>query len=390
MHYAKLRGSTRYFRMGEREVFLLASMDGTRTPEQIQSAYAQHFHKRLSPTSWKAALQLFAQRGFLVSPHEADTPASQEGASPMGRESHGPFSFKLVHWDLDEGFAALVPWFRWFINGTVLSLLGLAALLCELILLRNLHAVWTTARSIAYPAPRAIAFLCTALVMMVLHECSHAIACKRYGGEVREVGLLVRYFMLCAYTRVDDILLFQRRRERVYVLLIGPLVGLAIIPFTFLLWLHTPPHALWHIIAADLLIWYNFVCLLQFLPFMKFDGYYVLAQIMKMPELRTDSYSYLIALGRHYLGRGERYAISAECAPYVRPACLFYGIVSFIATTLLMMWVLFNDVLSLRHWLGLPLFLVVVSVLAILFLWRLYTQVFPNWRPNHSDGASYV
>ncbi|MEJ2272368.1 MAG: hypothetical protein P8X91_07795, partial [Candidatus Bathyarchaeota archaeon] len=42
-----------------------------------------------------------------------------------------------------------------------------------------------------------------------LHEFAHGLTCKHYGGEVREIGFLLMYFMPCFYCNVSDAWLFR-------------------------------------------------------------------------------------------------------------------------------------------------------------------------------------
>ncbi len=386
MHFAKLRGSTRYFRMGEKEVYLLSRMDGKRTPEQIQVDYAQAFRKRLSLASWNKAVSLFEQRGLLLTEEAHAAPVTEASTAPMGRVQTGPFSHKLVNWNPDMRLGSLARFARFFINGPVLTLWLLLVVACELVVLRNFNQVWAVGSHLSGSVIRAIVFISILTATTALHEFGHAVACKRFGGEVRELGLLVRYFMVCAYARIDDILLLTNRRQRLYVLLMGPLVSLSVIPVALAFWLRTPPHTLAHSIAADLLLWYNFGCLMQFLPFLKLDGYYMLAQLLKMPELRTDSYNYLAALGKHWLGRGEGMVISSDCARYVQPTYVLYGVFSSLATAAFVLWTLARYSVSLRHLLGVPWSLFVTSLLGAMIAWRLYTEVFSKWRPGSTQA----
>ena len=48
------------------------------------------------------------------------------------------------------------------------------------------------------------------LVVTLLHELAHGLTCKHYGGEVREIGFLLLFFMPCFYCNVSDAWLLAR------------------------------------------------------------------------------------------------------------------------------------------------------------------------------------
>ena len=66
------------------------------------------------------------------------------------------------------------------------------------------------------------AFVLTILTILALHEFAHGLACKHFGGEVREVGVLMVYYVFPAfYCNVTDIYRIGRRRERLWVIFAG-------------------------------------------------------------------------------------------------------------------------------------------------------------------------
>ena len=50
--------------------------------------------------------------------------------------------------------------------------------------------------------------------MSVAHEVAHSLMCKRFGGEVHEMGFMLIYFQPALYTNVSDAWLFPERRKR--------------------------------------------------------------------------------------------------------------------------------------------------------------------------------
>jgi hypothetical protein len=62
------------------------------------------------------------------------------------------------------------------------------------------------------------------LAIIVGHECSHGLTCKRFGGKVHEIGLLLIYLQPAMYCNVSDAWLFPEKRHRLLVTLCRSMV----------------------------------------------------------------------------------------------------------------------------------------------------------------------
>jgi len=59
-------------------------------------------------------------------------------------------------------------------------------------------------------------------LMITAHEFAHGLACKRYGGEVHEMGFLLIYLQPAVYCNVSDAWLFAEKSKRLLVGFAGP------------------------------------------------------------------------------------------------------------------------------------------------------------------------
>ncbi len=126
------------------------------------------------------------------------------------------------------------------------------------------------------------------------HEMSHGLACKHFGGRVREAGILFSYMTPAAYCDISSTYLMENRLHRVLVSLAGPL-------YTWFLWCGFV--FVWS--AVDPSTPLGLVCALNIAmmgvtsftsdlnPLVKSDGYYALTDLLNAPNLRDDAFAYL-------------------------------------------------------------------------------------------------
>jgi putative peptide zinc metalloprotease protein len=166
----------------------------------------------------------------------------------------------------------------------------------------------------------AYVILCAATF---LHEIAHAVACRRYGGEVREMGILIYFFQLGAYTNVSDAWLMPARRHRIIVSLAGVYIEGFLFAIAIAVWAYTPWFSAANKISFVLAVIFAMRVVLNLFPLLKLDGYFVLSDLVGVKNLRPKSFAYVLSwlprVGRLYASRH----------PVRRPVLLaIYGLLS--------------------------------------------------------------
>src|SRR4029453_11608442 len=94
----------------------------------------------------------------------------------------------------------------------------------------------------------------TIFAVTAAHEFAHAIACKHFGGEVREMGLLLIYFQLAFYCNVSDAWLFPQTAKRLWVTFAGPYFELVLWAVAVITWRVTEPTTLLNAMALIVVV----------------------------------------------------------------------------------------------------------------------------------------
>lgn len=130
--------------------------------------------------------------------------------------------------------------------------------------------------------------LCVA-VLKSLHELGHAMACHRYGAEVREMGVMLLMFMPCLYCDVTDAWRLSSRWQRLVITSAGVLVELTLAAIAIFAWRLSEP-GLIHSMALQIVVIASVATLVVNLnPLMRYDGYYLLSDLTETPNLWTRS-----------------------------------------------------------------------------------------------------
>jgi putative peptide zinc metalloprotease protein len=161
-----------------------------------------------------------------------------------------------------------------------------------------------------------------------LHELGHACAVKAWGGEVHEMGVMLLVLMPVPYVDASAANAFPQKRRRVLVGAAGMAVELFIACIALFLWLDMQPGLLRAVLFNVMLIAGVSTVLFNANPLLRFDGYYILADLIEIPNLRQRAQQYLGAvLQRRLFGIASE---AVEATPREAAWFLSFSVGSFI------------------------------------------------------------
>jgi putative peptide zinc metalloprotease protein len=162
-----------------------------------------------------------------------------------------------------------------------------------------------------------------------LHELGHAAATKVWGGEVHEMGIMFLVLVPVPYVDASAASAFPEKGRRIVVGAAGILVELVLASLALLVWLAVEPGLVRDLAYA--VMWIGGASTLFFNgnPLLRFDGYYVLADAVEIPNLKTRSTEYLayLVLNRLFGVESARHPVSA---PREAAWLAVYGVTSFL------------------------------------------------------------
>ena len=123
----------------------------------------------------------------------------------------------------------------------------------------------------------------------VLHEFGHGLSCKKFGGECHEMGAMLLVFTPCLYCNVSDSWMLPNKWQRVFIGAAGMYVELILASIATFLWWFSED-GMFHFLCLSVM----FICSVSTVvfngnPLLRFDGYYIIMDILEIPNLRQKA-----------------------------------------------------------------------------------------------------
>ncbi|HMJ88529.1 MAG TPA: hypothetical protein VK530_01870 [Candidatus Acidoferrum sp.] len=139
------------------------------------------------------------------------------------------------------------------------------------------------------------------VIIKTLHEFGHAYFCRKWGGEVHVMGVLLMIFTPMPFVDATSSWGFRSRWKRIMVSSAGMIVELFVAAIMVFVWANTGPGLL-HNLAYNMIFIASVSTLVFNLnPLLRFDGYYILSDLVEIPNLQQRANAQLKHLCERYL-----------------------------------------------------------------------------------------
>ena len=142
--------------------------------------------------------------------------------------------------------------------------------------------------------------------LKVIHEFAHGITCRYFGGEVRETGIIFILLAPMAYVNVTSSWRFSNRWKRIAVASAGMYLELFVAACCVFTILSTDSPIVQDVLRNAILMSGLTTLLFNANPLMKFDGYFILSDLLKIPNLfENGSNAFRRDMGWLFLGQSS-------------------------------------------------------------------------------------
>src|SRR4051812_14703994 len=146
-------------------------------------------------------------------------------------------------------------------------------------------------------------------ILKFCHEMGHAFACRRFGGECHEMGIMFLVFIPTPYVDASSAWAFPSRWQRMFVGAGGMVVELFLAAIAAFVYMNTksgvPVMGLpLRELACDAIMIAGFTTVIfNANPLLRYDGYYMLSDWLEIPNLQQKSRDYLLGLIKRHVFR---------------------------------------------------------------------------------------
>lgn len=314
------------FRLREPEHWLIRQMDGQKSPELLAASFSEKYGSALSADSIRSFTETLDAHYFLEGPR-VEQIRTRKGSAHYERGSiiSRILLLRLAYFNPSRLLENLIRLYRplhnWFgfLASFFVIVMGLS------LLVANSEVFYIDLADI-FTLGSILTVVIGLFAIITIHEFAHAVVCRYYGGEVREVGFLLLYFQPCFYADVSDAWLFPKKSQRLAVTWAGPYAQLILLSLAIIGWRITVPGAAVNDLFRIITVVAWITLLFNFNPLIRLDGYYLLSDFVAIPNLRDKSFAYLNYLFTHYvLGWPTS---SPEINARERKICLTYALLA--------------------------------------------------------------
>lgn len=324
---------------------LVDRLDGHRSVGEIwERAIAEHDHEAPTQDEWTDLLSALQVAELLEVDGRVSTGSLLERRENRRRRERrerrlNPLYLRFALFDPDALLTRLAPLSRWlFSRSACYGWLALLLTSAFVLLLDGARLAQAVAEP-SFPSPRtALLFVLLYPPLKLLHELAHGLAVKRCGGEVHECGIAMMVLMPLPYVDASASAAFASKSDRLLVGAAGLFVELGFAAVGGLLWAQGSGLVA-EVGLVLLLLGGVSTLLVNGNPLLRFDGYYLLADWLEIPNLASRSRRAVLGRLRALLsGEPERQPIACDDRRE-RAWLLGYGVASGLYRTALLLWI---------------------------------------------------
>jgi putative peptide zinc metalloprotease protein len=297
--------NSRFFRLGRTEYTFVSLMDGRTTIHQALSHLSSVLpHHRMTEHDAAGLCRWLVESDLAHTEQSAQAARLANSAEKVEHRKTmaniNPLVFRLPLLAPDSGFARLETKIGWLYSTPAAVVWLVLLVVGGYFVISDWNRFSASTQGIFSADNWLSLFLCW-LILKIVHESSHGVVCKKYGGTVRETGVLFILFAPLAFVDVTSSWRFRSRRQRMHVAAAGMYFELGIAAIAAIVWSNTTDGWLSNLCYNTIIMASITTLVFNANPLMKFDGYYILSDALGMPNLYVNGNQYIKHFSRRYL-----------------------------------------------------------------------------------------
>ena len=303
-----------YFRFQEEEYAILQMLDGRTSLDEVKIEFERLFPpQKITVEELGNFVGMLHKNGLVIASVAGQGEQLRKRRSERRRkELLAGFSnilalrFKGI--DPDRILNWLYPRMKWIYSvpaRVVCAILAMSALGLVMVQFDVFQAKLPTFNQF-FEAKNWIYLSAVLAITKVIHEFGHGLTCKHFGGECHEMGVMFLVMTPCLYCNVSDSWMLPNKWHRAWIGAAGMYIEIVMASICTFLWWFSEPGMLHAICLSTMFVCSVSTILFNANPLLRYDGYYILADLMEIPNLRQKASTILTRkMGAWCLGLEE-------------------------------------------------------------------------------------
>ena len=289
--------SLHYFRFRPEEYALLEMLDGQASLDSLKEQFEQRFPpRRITVEELARFVSTLHRSGLVIGDRTGQGPQLFERRRQrLWKEwvawISNIMSLRFRGIDPDRMLEWLNPWLGWIFSPAAIAVFMAFALSALMLVLVNFDVFRSKLPEFhQFFASGNWLYLAIALgVTKVIHEFGHGLSCKYYGGECHEMGVMILVFTPCLYCDVSDSWMLPNKWKRAAIGAAGMYVEVIMAAIATYLWWNSHPGVFNQLCLDVMFVSSVSTILFNANPLLRYDGYYILSDVLEIPNLRQKA-----------------------------------------------------------------------------------------------------
>jgi putative peptide zinc metalloprotease protein len=198
---------------------------------------------------------------------------------------------RLPGWNPMQTLTAMLPWVRWIYSTPFIVLASLFVASSWILVLVQFAEFRSRLPEFQqfFAWPNILWLYCTLAVCKIIHEFGHGLTCHYFGRRCHEMGVMLLVFTPTLYCDVTDAWLIRDRWPRIWIGAGGMLFEVVLSAIAIYVWWFSAPGLINHLALNVFFVTTVTTVIFNLNPLMRFDGYYMLADLLGIPNLRSQA-----------------------------------------------------------------------------------------------------
>ena len=288
----------RFYQVGIDEFQLISSLSQDRTVQQaIQHANEKQHAIEFDFQNAKSVVDFVIHSSLARIESHQQSQRVEQSATKLSNSKWlnwiNPVCLRFELFNPDPLVKSVLPMVRWIFSPAVIAIFCCFAIYSLMILFERWDQLISQTQGIL-SADRWYWLLLSWIGLKVIHESAHALTCRMYGGAVKRGGVLLLLFAPLAFVDVTSSWKLPSRWKRINVSLAGMYAELWIAFIAIVVWSNLEP-GVFSDVCHQLIIMASVTTLLfNANPLMRFDGYFVLSDLLNIVNLYPKGQAWVI------------------------------------------------------------------------------------------------